>query len=220
MKSGITEGECSMQSDKFHNLSDEEMVQRSKDGELAAMDYVMEKYKNLVRQKARTLFLMGGDKDDLIQEGMIGLYKAIRDYKSDQETSFFSFASLCITRQIYSAIKASNRKKNLPLNTYISFYTPLYGENFDGDEKPSLVDVMFQNNNSNPEEMMIDKENTSMLEYELGRRLSGFEKEVIHLYLLGMKYTEIADMLEKEPKSIDNALQRIKSKMNQVLKEN
>ena len=178
----------------------------------------MEKYKYLVRSKAKALFLIGGDKDDLIQEGMIGLYKAIRDYQSGKDNSFFTFADLCVSRQIYSAIKASNRKKNIPLNTYISLYAPAYGENSDAEEKENLVDIIYQKNVSNPEELVIDKENTSMIEYELVRRLSDLEKRVLGLYMRDLKYVQIAEVLGKEPKTIDNALTRIKTKLNQVLK--
>ena len=203
----------------YDTLSDTEIVERIRNGDQLAMDYLLEKYKYLVRNKAKALFLIGGDRDDLIQEGMIGLYKAIRDFQSDKENSFFSFADLCISRQIYSAIKASNRKKNIPLNTYISLYTPAYGESGDSEDKETLVDIIHQKNVSNPEELVIDKENTSMIEYELVRRLSNLEKQVLDLYMQDLKYVQIAEVLGKEPKTIDNALTRIKTKLNQVLKE-
>ncbi|MDD3173074.1 MAG: RNA polymerase sporulation sigma factor SigH [Herbinix sp.] len=204
---------------KYDTLTDEEIVDRIQKGDQPAIDYLMEKYKHLVRSKAKALFLIGGDKDDLIQEGMIGLYKAIRDYQADRDNSFFNFADLCVSRQIYSAIKASNRKKNIPLNTYISLYTPAYGENSDTEEKETLVDIIHQKYISNPEELVIDKENTSMIEYELVRRLSDLEKQVLSLYMQDLKYLQIAEELGKEPKTIDNALTRIKTKLNQVLKE-
>jgi RNA polymerase sporulation-specific sigma factor len=200
-------------------LSDEDIITLIHGESSDAMDYMLNRYKNLVRKKAKALYLIGGDKDDLIQEGMIGLYKAIRDYKLDMDNSFYNFADLCISRQIYSAIKASNRKKNFPLNTYVSLYTPAYGENTELDEKESLLDLMYENKISNPEQLVIDKESTSMLEYELVRHLSQFEKNVLDLYLNDYTYIQIADKLEKEPKSIDNALQRIKLKLNKVLKE-
>jgi len=202
---------------KYSAMPDEEVVSLIQAGDNQAMDYLFEKYKHIVRNKAKALFLIGGDKDDLIQEGMIGLYKAIRDFQKDKQNSFFSFADMCISRQIYSAIKASNRKKNIPLNTYISLYTPLSGENGDGVEKETLVDIIFQEKRSNPEDLVIDKENTSMIEYELVRRLSDLEKSVLNLYMQDMKYTQIAEVLGKEPKVIDNALTRIKTKLNQVL---
>jgi RNA polymerase sporulation-specific sigma factor len=203
---------------KYDSLSDDEILERIKQGDQPAIDYLMEKYKYLVRSKAKALFLIGGDKDDLIQEGMIGLYKAIRDYQAGKDNSFFNFADLCVSRQIYSAIKASNRKKNIPLNTYISLYAPAYGDNSDMEEKENLVDIIYQKNVSNPEELVIDKENTSMIEYELVRRLSDLEKQVLGLYMQDLKYIQIAEVLGKEPKTIDNALTRIKTKLNQVLK--
>ncbi len=204
---------------KYDTLSDEEVVSRIQAGDQPAIDFLLEKYKYLVRSKAKALFLIGGDKDDLIQEGMIGLYKAIRDYQANKDNTFFNFADLCISRQIYSAIKASNRKKNIPLNTYISLYTPAYGENMDTEDKEVLVDIIQQKYVSNPEELVIDKENTSMIEYELVRRLSDLEKQVLDLYMQDLKYLQIAEVLKKEPKTIDNALTRIKTKLNQVLKE-
>lgn len=204
---------------KYNIMTDEEIVSRIQAGDRPAMDYIFEKYKYLVRNKAKALFLIGGDRDDLIQEGMIGLYKAIRDFQEDKQSSFFNFADLCISRQIYSAIKASNRKKNIPLNTYISIYTPLSGDYGDGMEKETLVDIIYQKKESNPEELVIDKENTSMIEYELVRRLSDLEKRVLNLYMQDLKYVQIAEELGKEPKTIDNALTRIKTKLNQVLKD-
>ncbi len=204
---------------KYDTMTDEEIVDRIQSGDQPAIDYLMEKYKYLVRSKAKALFLIGGDRDDLIQEGMIGLYKAIRDYQPDKDNSFFNFADLCVSRQIYSAIKASNRKKNIPLNTYISLYAPVYGENGDMEDKESLVDIIHQKYISNPEELVIDKENTSMIEYELVRRLSDLEKQVLGLYMQDLKYMQIAEVLGREPKTIDNALTRIKTKLNQVLRE-
>ncbi|WMJ89843.1 RNA polymerase sporulation sigma factor SigH [Anaerocolumna sp. MB42-C2] len=208
-----------MLEEKMDALSDEDIIDLIRNNDSDAMDYMLNRYKNLVRKKAKALYLIGGDKDDLIQEGMIGLYKAIRDYNPGKDNSFHNFADLCISRQIYSAIKASNRKKNLPLNTYVSLYTPAYNENTDFEEKESLVDLMYENKISNPEELVIDKESTNMLEYELVRHLSQFEKDVLDLYLFDFSYLQIADRLKKEPKSIDNALQRIKLKLNKVLKE-
>ncbi len=208
-----------MLKEKMDALSDEDIINLIRNSDPDAMDYMLNRYKNLVRKKAKALFLIGGDKDDLIQEGMIGLYKAIRDYNPDKDNSFHNFADLCISRQIYSAIKASNRKKNLPLNTYVSLYTPAFSEYADHEDKESLVDLMYQNKISNPEELIIDKESTNMLEYELVRHLSQFEKDVLELYLSDFSYLQIADKLKKDPKSIDNALQRIKLKLNKVLKK-
>ncbi len=205
--------------EKYKTLTDEEIIGRIRRQDSDAVDYLLEKYKNAVRQKARALYIIGGDRDDLIQEGMIGLYKAIRDYDSTKDASFGYFADLCISRQIYDAIKASNRKKNIPLNTYISLNSPIYNSYNEREDTLSIIDKIYQDNNTNPEELVIDKERTSMLEYELERRLSNLEKEVVKLYVVGMKYTEIAAILNKEPKSIDNALQRIRAKLNALVKE-
>jgi len=212
-------GGGSMLEEKYDKLSDEDIIALIHNNDPDAMDYMLNRYKNLVRKKAKALFLIGGDKDDLIQEGMIGLYKAIRDYNPEMENSFFNFADLCISRQMFSAIKASNRKKNLPLNTYVSLDIPAFTENSDAEDKASLVDLMYENKGTNPEELVIDKESRSMLEYELVRHLSGFEKNVLDLYLQDYSYIQIAEELQKEPKSIDNALQRIKTKLNKLLKK-
>ena len=205
--------------EEYKELTDEEIIRRIRDKDTDAVDYLLEKYKNVVRQKAKALFIIGGDRDDLIQEGMIGLYKAIRDYDATKDASFSYFADLCISRQIYDAIKTSNRKKNIPLNTYISLNSPVHNNFNENEDVLSIIDIIYQDNNTNPEEMVIDKERTCMLEYELERRLSNLEKEVVKLFVVGMKYTEIAAILNKEPKSIDNALQRIRAKLNALVKE-
>lgn len=204
-----------MRDEKYAGMTDCEVISLIQQSDHEAMVYLLEKYKNVVRKKANTLFLIGGDKDDLIQEGMIGLYKAIRDFDLSLNTSFYSFAELCISRQIYTAIKLSNRKKNSPLNDYVSFDTPAFGES-GGDA--SLLDI-FVANNRNPEELVIDKESTSMLQYELERHLSSLEQDVFALYLSGLDYQEIAKRLGRKPKSIDNAIQRIKSKLTVVLEQ-
>lgn len=208
-----------MLDEKLDTLSDENVISLIQTKQLDAMDYMLNRYKYLVRKKAKALYLIGGDKDDLIQEGMIGLYKAIRDYNEDKESSFYNFADLCISRQMYTAIKSSNRKKNLPLNTYVSIYTPAYSDSSDMEEKEPLLDLIYEHNIPGPEELVLDKERTSMLEYELVNLLSPFEKDVLNLYLQDYTYIQIAVKLKKEPKSIDNALQRIKSKLNKVLKK-
>ena len=205
-----------MRDEKYSGLSDGEIITKIRQKDNDAIDYLLEKYKNVVRKKANTLFLIGGDKDDLIQEGMIGLYKAIRDFNPSKNTSFYSFADLCISRQMYTAIKLSNRMKNNPLNDYVSFDTPAFGE--ENEEHISLLDI-FLVNNQNPEELVIDKESTSMIKYELERRLSSMEQDVLTLYLCGKNYHEIAKKLDREPKSVDNALQRIKSKLTLVLEQ-
>lgn len=201
----------------YDKMTDEDIIQLIRNQDMVAVDYLLEKYKNLVKNKAKTLFLIGGDKDDLIQEGMIGLYKAIRDYEGANNCTFFSFADLCISRQMYSAINASKRKKNIPLNTYISLDTPVAVNGTDSEER--LIDKMFQQNTTNPEELIIDKENTSMIEYELVKCLSNLEKEVLMLYLKDMKYIQIAQYMGKPAKTIDNALTRIKTKLNRVLEK-
>ncbi len=203
----------------YEGMSDEEILVDIKQGNSDAVDYLMDKYKNLVRRKAANLFLIGADKEDLIQEGMIGLYKAIRDYESEKPGSFYTFADLCISRQMYSAIKASNRKKNIPLNTYISLYEPAFGEEKGQEYGENYVNYVHGEKNQNPEELVIDKENISVLESLIESRLSSLEKEVIQYYMNGLSYVEIAELLGRSPKSVDNALQRIKTKLNQIFKE-
>jgi len=201
----------------FEKKTDEELIGEIVAGNTAAMDFLMDKYKNLVRGKAKALFLVGADKEDLIQEGMIGLYKAIRDFDAEKEASFRSFAELCITRQMYTAIKNSNTKKNQPLNNYVSFDTMVLPDESEG----TMEDVLFAEAEkiSNPEQMVIDKESASVLEYTLVGRLSKMEREVLFYYLRDYNYNQIAAALKKEPKAVDNALQRIKKKLTQVISE-
>lgn len=205
--------------EELDKLSDEIIITLIQSKELDGMDYMLNRYKSLVRKKAKDFYLIGGDRDDLIQEGMIGLYKSIRDYDSEKESSFYSFAELCISRQIYTAIRSSNRKKNIPLNTYISLSTPQNSSSINSEDKFTELDGKYTRSNLNPEELLIDRERTSMLEYELIRHLSNFEKEVLILFLQDMNYIQIAERLSKESKSIDNALQRIRNKLNKVLKD-
>lgn len=201
----------------FEKKTDEELVEEIMAGNSDAMDFLMDKYKNLVRSKAKTLFLVGADKEDLIQEGMIGLYKAIRDFRSDKEASFRSFAELCINRQMYTAIKSSNTKKNQPLNNYVSFDAIVKTDGADGPVEDMLG--VEAEKISNPEQMVIDKESASVLEYTLVGRLSKMEREVLFYYLRDYNYNQIAEALSKEPKAVDNALQRIKKKLTQVIHE-
>ncbi len=176
------------------------------------MDYLMEKYKNLVRKEANAMFLLGGENDDLIQEGMIGLFKAIQDYNEEKEASFYTFARLCVTRQMYSAIEASKRKKHSPLNSYISLY--------DNDEdQGSLIDQMEASEESNPEELFISQEYAEVLERKLKDSLSDLEKRVLYMYVSGFDYRTIAKLLDKSDKTVDNALQRIRGKMTKILKK-
>lgn len=197
--------------------SDEELIVRYRDGDTDAMDFIFERYKHLVRKKAKAMFLAGGDNDDLIQEGRIGLYKAIRDYNTDREASFATFASMCINRQMITAVAASNRKKNMPLNTYVSYDMPAGG---DEDSDMRLVDILQSQTELNPEKLLIDKEHNWDLKSRLKEVLSTFEQQVLTYYLEGMDYTAIAKKMQKPPKSVDNALQRIRSKAARLTLEN
>ena len=197
--------------------SDEELIVRYRDGDTDAMDFIFERYKHLVRKKAKAMFLAGGDNDDLIQEGMILLYKAIRDYNTDREASFATFASMCINRQMITAVAASNRKKNMPLNTYVSYDMPAGG---DEDSDMRLVDILQSQTELNPEKLLIDKEHNRDLKSRLKEVLSTFEQQVLTYYLEGMDYTAIAKKMQKPPKSVDNALQRIRSKAARLTLEN
>lgn len=193
--------------DKYADLTDEQLIESLRDGDKKIMDYILNKYKPLVLGKANAMYLIGGDTDDLIQEGMIGLFKAIRDYRDDREASFFHFAELCINRQIYSAVEASNRKKHAPLNTYVSFYSQ------NGEEGKPLSETLPTDEMDNPEQMIIDQENMQLFWENVKSRLSTMECEVLDEYLSGLNYRQIAEKMGKSPKAIDNALSRIKSKI-------
>lgn len=197
---------------EFEKMSENDIINLAQKRENAAMEYLLEKYKPLVRQKTRKLFLIDGDKDDLIQEGMIGLFKAVRDYQVGKDAAFRTFADLCISRQLYSAIKKSNRLKNLPLNSYVSIYSDEFS---DADELAGDRTVISSgsDNIANPEAIMIDRENAIDMQNKMFDKLSKMEREVLKRYLEGMTYQEIAADMEKSPKSIDNALQRIKGKI-------
>ena len=196
----------------FADMDDADLIHLLRNGESWVMDYLMEKYKYLVRKKSNTLFLLGGDSDDLIQEGMIGLFKAIRDY-DENAGSFYSFAELCITRQLYTAIETAARKKHGPLNSYVS----LSGQ---GDDREEMaLHESFAASRMNPEQMIIDRENLSDFLQQIHRRLSPMEQTVLECYLDGMNYHQIAQKMNKPEKSIDNALQRIKSKSQKALHE-
>lgn len=195
----------------YEQMTDEQLIRKLRRGDKNIIDYIMEKYKNLVRKEANAMYLLGGENDDLIQEGMIGLFKAVQDYNVHQETSFYSFAKLCITRQMYSAIEASKRKKHSPLNSYISFYET-------SEEQGSLIETMAAGQESNPEELLVSREYAQLLEMKLEESLSALENRVLYLHLLGTDYKTIARLLDKSPKTIDNALQRIKGKTEKILK--
>ncbi|WP_022762600.1 RNA polymerase sporulation sigma factor SigH [Butyrivibrio sp. AD3002] len=197
--------------------TDEELITRLRDGESDVTDYIMNKYKNLVRTKAASMYILGADKDDLIQEGMIGLFKAVRDYDAGRDASFKTFADLCISRQMYTAIQASNRKKHAPLNGYISLYSKL-GDS-EEDKEFSLDQVLENINDNDPESMMIDRENTRDIEKFIENGLSDFEQAVLELHLTGMSYVEIARVIGRDEKSTDNALQRLKNKIRKYVKD-
>ncbi len=197
----------------WRTFSDEEIIAYGQNGDDSAIDFLMERYKNLVKKKARTLYLVGGDHDDLIQEGMIGLYKATRDYSPKKGVSFLGFAELCITRQLYNAVKASRRLKNTPLNSYISLYTPLNTDASENESVTILADTLLPNEVDNPETIVIGKETLLQMKKVLKDKLSLFENKVLDLYLEGEDYQKIAVILNKTPKSIDNALQRIRMKL-------
>lgn len=192
---------------------DEEIIRRIQAGEQELTDDIMDKYKYLVKKKAKALYILGGDNDDLIQEGMIGLFKAIRDFDCGQDYSFYAFAEICIARQMYSAMKAAGRQKHVPLNTYISFHTMIGGEGEEGE----LMDVL-KSLDKTPEELVIRREDLEQLAEVIEQKLSFMEKEVLDLYISGISYKEIAKILGKSEKSIDNALQRMKGKLTDTLK--
>lgn len=199
----------------YRNSSDIQLLALSHQGDDSATDYLLEKYKALVRKKARTLYLIGGDNDDLIQEGMIALYKAIREFDPARETSFVSFAIMCIEHQLYNVIKGANRLKNSPLNSYISLYAPT--ENGENTSRETLADTLQPTELINPEDILIDQENVSALERAIERELSSFESTVVHLYIDGCNYHQIAELLNKSAKSVDNALQRAKKKLEKAV---
>ncbi len=203
---------------KYEKSSDEELIVRLRDGESAITDYIMEKYKNLVRSKAKSMYILGADREDLIQEGMIGLFKAIRDYDTGRDASFFTFADLCVSRQMYTAIQAAGRQKHAPLNTYISLYASAFeGDSSEKGEEGELINSVISQSERNPEEVLIDRENVELLERAIDKELSSFEKQVLDLYLTGMKYSQIAKVLGRDDKSTDNALQRIKTKLKKAI---
>lgn len=199
----------------FEDLNDEEVVAFARDGDVVALEYLIHKYKNFVRAKARSYFLIGADREDIIQEGMIGLYKAIRDFRADKLASFRAFAELCITRQIITAIKTATRQKHIPLNSYVSLNKPLY----DDESDRTLEDVLAGNKVTDPEELVISREEFLDIESKMSEFLSDLEWSVLMLYLEGKSYQEIAEQLSRHVKSIDNALQRVKRKLERYLEK-
>ena len=201
---------------RYERLTDEQLMEEIRSGNREVMDYIMNKYKPMVRRKARAMYLLGGETEDLIQEGMIGMIKAVRDYDAAQGASFASFAELCVSRQMYSAIEASRRKKHLPLNSYISLYEESE-EGQDGKKMP-LIDTIESDIDNDPEALYFGREYTEAFVENLKDRLSPLESHVLYLHLMGTDYKKIAEILGKSPKSIDNALQRIKGKAEQMLR--
>jgi len=199
----------------FEELGDEDVVAFARDGDEVALEYLIHKYKNFVRAKARSYFLIGADREDIIQEGMIGLYKAIRDFRADKLASFRAFAELCITRQIITAIKTATRQKHIPLNSYVSLNKPLY----DDESDRTLEDVLSGNKVTDPEELVISREEFLDIEHKMSEFLSELEWSVLMLYLEGKSYQEIAEQLSRHVKSIDNALQRVKRKLEKYLEK-
>nr|WP_245736158.1 MULTISPECIES: RNA polymerase sporulation sigma factor SigH [Virgibacillus] len=197
-------------------LDDDSIILLVHQGNSQALDFLINKYINFVRAKARTYFIIGADKEDIIQEGMIGLYKAIRDYDGDKLSSFKAFAELCVTRQIITAIKTATRQKHIPLNSYVSLDKPIYDEESDR----TLLDVVAGSKAIDPQELLINREKFGDMEYRLSELLSELEKEVLRLYLDGQTYQEISVELKRHVKSIDNALQRVKRKLEQLLESN
>ncbi|MEW5920875.1 MAG: RNA polymerase sporulation sigma factor SigH [Bacillota bacterium] len=199
--------------EEYVGRSDEEVAGEAKDGNGIALEYLINKYKNFVKAKARSYFLIGADREDIIQEGMIGLYKAIRDFKGNKLSSFRAFAELCITRQIITAIKTATRQKHIPLNSYVSLNKPIY----DDDSDRTLLDILSGTKITDPEELMINREEYNDIEFKMGEILSDLEWRVLMLYLEGKSYQEIAVELSRHVKSIDNALQRVKRKLERYL---
>jgi RNA polymerase sporulation-specific sigma factor len=201
--------------DAYDLLVDEEIIEYIHEGDDEALEYLIDKYKNFVRAKARSYFLIGADKEDIYQEGMIGLYKAIRDFKMDKLSSFRAFAELCITRQIITAIKTATRQKHVPLNSYVSLNKPIYDE----DSDRTLLDIISQTKIADPEELIISKEEFYHIEEKMGEILSSLEWKVLTSYLEGKSYQEIAEDLKRHVKSIDNALQRVKRKLERYFEK-
>ena len=200
-----------MNREKYESMTDEDLIALFRDGDQEAMEFLLDKYKEMVLRKARSMYILGGDSDDLIQEGMLGLFKAVRDYDCGRDASFRTFAQLCVTRQLYTAVTASTRKKHLPLNTAISLSRPLRENG--GDEEEEFMDCLEADASSNPEEYIIGQEEMERLEEKIEKELSPLEKQVLELHLTGMGYVEIAHVLNRDEKSTDNALQRIRTKL-------
>ncbi len=199
--------------DEFASFSDEKLAVLSQQGNDKALDYLIDKYRVFVRNKSLSYYIIGADRDDIIQEGMIGLFKAVRDFSSERGVTFKTFADLCVTRQILTAVKNASRQKHAPLNYYVSLNKPVFE---DEESTSSLGDIVASESVSNPEQIIIDKENADMLGTEMNRILSQFELLVLSLYMQGHSYVTIAKAIGKDSKSVDNALQRIKKKFEKI----
>jgi RNA polymerase sporulation-specific sigma factor len=200
---------------RFDSISDEDITKLVQDGDSGALEYLLYKYKNFVRARARAYFLVGADREDIIQEGMIGFFKAVRDYRKDKSTSFHVFAELCITRQIITAIKTATRQKHIPLNSYVSLNKPV----FDEDSERTMIDVVSVECASSPEDLLLDREKRDYLEQKMNESLSDLEWDVLNSYLQDRSYQEIAHDLSRHVKSVDNALQRVKRKMEKMMED-
>lgn len=205
-----------MSDSRYKDKTDEEIILSIHDGDdKEAVDHIMNKYKNMVRKKAASMFILGADKDDLIQEGMIGLFKAVRDYDYGRDASFATFADLCVSRQMYSAIKSLSRKKHAPLNSYISIYAE---REVDGEgSAPALEEVLESDSSFIPEQHIIDQENLKFLEEAIEKELSPLETQVLDLYITGMSIKQISAVLSRDEKSTDNAIQRVRNKLKKYL---
>jgi RNA polymerase sporulation-specific sigma factor len=192
--------------------TDEQLIHRVRDGDEDAIDVLLQRYRHYARAKARSYFLAGADREDIVQEGMIGLFKAVRDFREEKNTAFRAFAELCITRQIITAIKSASRQKHIPLNSYVSLNRPIHRE--ETDESP-LAEHLRAQEIADPAELVISAEQITSLKESMGRELSDLETDVLMLYIDGKSYQEIADVLGRHVKSVDNALQRIKRKLEQ-----
>ncbi|AEV17431.1 RNA polymerase, sigma-24 subunit, ECF subfamily [Geobacillus thermoleovorans CCB_US3_UF5] len=197
----------------YHQLDDEQLVALVHEGDGEALDFLIHKYQNFVRAKARSYFLVGADREDIVQEGMIGLYKAVRDFKGDKLSSFKAFAELCITRQMITAIKTATRQKHIPLNSYVSLDKPIY----DDESDRTLMDVLSGTQVTDPEQLIVNREEVDDIELKMAELLSDLERKVLALYLDGRSYQEISEELNRHVKSIDNALQRVKRKLEKYL---
>ena len=196
--------------DKYSNLNDEEIISQIKQGNQEALGYLLEKYKNLVNIKVSKYFMAGAEKEDIVQEGMIGLFKAIKDFKPDKQNSFKSFANICIERQLITAIKTSNRQNHIPLNSYLSLNTAAYENN--EDDSVELIDTFYNKEVEDPLETIMKKEYYTEVENAVNKNLSKFEKQVLDQFLKGESYVKIAEKLDSPVKSVDNAIQRIRKK--------